>query len=112
MRRFMTALLVFFAAASAFAAPKTPAPKAPVAPQAIPHAVAMFMATLSGDGKTKVTYAATARGTNFFFEEPGGVTVYSFDGDGYRKSEFLKGATMAKALKKYSGSEPAAAAAK
>ena len=111
MRRFMTALLVFFAAASAFAAPKAPAPKA-VAPPAIPHAVAMFMATLSGDGKTKVTYAATAHGTRFFFEETSGVTVYSFDGDGYRKSEFLKGATLAKALKKYSGGEPAAPAAK
>ena len=107
MRRFMTALLLFFAAASAFAAPKPP-----VAPPAIPHAVAMFLATLSADGKTKVTYAATARGTNFFFEEPGGVTVYSFDGDGYKKSEFLKGSTLAKALKKYSGGEPAAPAAK
>jgi hypothetical protein len=102
----MTALLVLFATASAFAAPK------PVAPPAIPHAVAMFMATLSGDGKTKVTYAATARGTHFFFEEGGGVTVYSFDGDGYKKSEFLKGSTLAKALKKYSGNETAAPAAK
>jgi len=102
----IAALLVFLATASA-------APKAkPVAPPAIPHAVAMFMATLSADGKTKVTYAATARGTHFFFEEPGGVTVYSFDGDGYTKGEFLKGATLAKALKKYSGNEPAAPAAK
>src|SRR4029079_3888617 len=48
----------------------------------------------------------------FFFEESSGVTVYSFDGDGYRKSEFLKGATLAKALKKYSGDQPAAPAAK
>lgn len=103
----IAALLVFLATASA--APKT---KAPVAPPAIPHAVAMFMATLSGDGKTKVTYAATAHGTHFFFEESSGVTVYSFDGDGYRKSEFLKGATLAKALKKYSGNEPPAPAAK
>jgi len=92
----MTALLLFLAAASAFAAPKPPA-----APEMIPHSVAMFMATLAGDGKTKVTYTATARGTHFFFEESGGVTVYSFDGEGYRKSEFLKGYTLAKALKKY-----------
>ena len=91
-----TALLLFLAAASAFAAPKPPA-----APETIPHSVAMFMATLAGDGKTKVTYTAAARGTHFFFEESGGVTVYSFDGDGYRKSEFLKGWTLAKALKKY-----------
>ena len=102
-----TALLLLFATTSAFAAPKPP-----VAPAAIPHAVAMFMASLAADGKTKVTYTAAARGTHFFFEESGGVTVYSFDGDGYRKSEFLKGYTLAKALKKYSGSEAAAAAAK
>ena len=106
MRRTMTALLVLFATASAFAAPK------PVAPPAIPHAVAMFMASLAGDGKTKVSYSAAARGTHFFFAEDGGVTVYTFDGDGYRKSEFLKGYTLAKAMKKYSGSEPAAPAAK
>ena len=92
----MAALLLFLAAASAFAAPKPP-----TAPETIPHSVAMFMATLAGDGKTKVTYTAAARGTHFFFEESGGVTVYSFDGDGYRKSEFLKGYTLAKALKKY-----------
>jgi hypothetical protein len=89
----MLALLLFLAAASAFAAPKPP--------ETIPHPVAMFMATLAGDGKTKVTYTAAARGTYFFFEQSGGVTVYSFDGDGYRKSEFLKGWTLAKALKKY-----------
>ena len=101
----ITALLIFLATASA-------TPKHSVAPPAIPHAVAMFMASLAGDGKTKVSYSAAARGTNFFFEESGGVTVYAFDGDGYRKSEFLKGYTLAKALKKYSGSEPAAPAAK
>lgn len=94
MRR-MTALLFLLATAPAFAAPK------PVAPATIPHPVAMFMASLAADGKTKVTYTATARGTHFFFEESGGVTVYTFDGDGYRKSEFLKGSTLAKALKKY-----------
>jgi len=102
----IAALLLFLATVSAFAAPK------PVAPAAIPHDVAMFMASLAGDGKTKVTYSATARGTHFFFAEDGGVTVYAFDGAGYRKSEFLKGFTLAKALKKYSGSEPAAPAAK
>lgn len=108
MRRFMTALLVSLVAiAPAFAAPKTS-----VAPPEIPHAVAMFMASLAGDGKTKVTYSATAQGTHFFFAEDGGVTVYTFDGDGYRKSEFLKGYTLAKALKKYSGNETAAPAAK
>jgi hypothetical protein len=106
MRRTITALFVFLTAVSALAAPK------PVAPPAIPHDVAMFMASLAGDGKTKVSYTAAARGTRFFFAEDGGVTVYTFEGDGYRKSEFLKGYTLAKALKKYSGSEAAAPAAK
>ena len=100
------ALLILLATASA--TPK----RAPVAPQQIPHPVAMFLAQLSGDGKTKVSYTAAANGTHFFFAEDGGVTVYTFDGDGYRKSEFLKGSTLAKAMKKYSGSEPAAPAAK
>ena len=103
----MIALLLVFATATALAAPKPP-----VAPAAIPHSVAMFLASLSSDGKTRVTYAATARGTHFFFEESGGVTVYSFDGEGYRKAQFLKGYTLAKALKKYSGLEPSAASAK
>jgi len=94
------------------AVPALAAPKPPVAPASIPHPVAMFLASLSADGKTKITYAATARGTHFFFEESGGVTVYAFDGDGYRKAEFLKGYTLAKALKKYSGREPSASSAK
>ena len=102
----IAALLLFFTTASAFAASR------PVAPAEIPHAVAMFMASLAGDGKTKVTYSATARGTHFFFAEDGGVTVYTFDGASYRRSEFLKGYTLAKAIRKYSGSEPAAPAAK
>lgn len=106
MRRSMTALLLFLATVPAFAAPK------PVAPPAIPHQVAMFMASLAGDGKTKVSYSAVARGTHFYFAEDGGVTVYTFEGEGYRKTEYLKGYTLAKALKKYSGSETAAPAAK
>jgi hypothetical protein len=96
MRRMTALLLLLLATAPAFAAPKPPP-----APDAIPHAVAMFMAALAGDGKTKVTYTAAARGTHFFFEQSGGVTVYTFEGDGYKKSEFLKGSTLAKALKKY-----------
>lgn len=104
MRRNIIALLLTFAAAHAFAAPKAPA--------TIPHAVAMFMASLCHDGKTKISYTAAASGTHFFFAEDGGVTVYTFDGEGYRKSEYLKGSTLAKAMKKYSGSEPAAPAAK
>ena len=40
-------------------------------------------------------------GTHFFFEEPIGVTVYTFDGRGYRRETFLKGFTLTKAIKKY-----------
>ena len=95
MRRTITALLLF--ALPAFATPKA------LAPATIPHPVAMFLASVAADGKTKVTYTATARGKYFFFEEQSGVTVYTYDGVDYRKSEFLKGYTLAKALKKYSG---------
>ena len=77
-------------------------PAKTVAPATVPHPVAMFLATLSSSGKQKVTFKAAAIGTRFFFEEEPGVTVYTFDGDnGYRKETFLKGYTLAKALKKY-----------
>src|ERR1051326_4478598 len=103
MRRMTALLLLSLATAPAFAAPKPPP-----APDAIPHPVAMFMAALAGDGKTKGTYTAAPSGTHFFFEQSGGGTGYTsegacsaFEGDGSRKSEFLKGSTLAKALKKY-----------
>jgi hypothetical protein len=64
--------------------------------------MAMFLGGLSKDGKQKVTFRATALGTHFFFEEPDGVTVYVYDETvGYRKETFLRGSTLAKALKKY-----------
>ena len=40
-------------------------------------------------------------GKHFFFEEPTGVTVYTYDGIGYRREIFLKGFTLSKAIKKY-----------
>jgi hypothetical protein len=93
--------LVFAAIASA----ATPPPKNPVkviAPDTIPHPMAMYLGGLSKDGKEKVTFRATALGTHFFLEEPAGVTVYVYDASvGYRKETFLKGFTLAKALKKY-----------
>jgi hypothetical protein len=73
-----------------------------VAPPTIPHPMAMYLQTLSNDGKDKVTFRASAIGTHFFLEEPGGVTVYVYEESvGYRKETFLKGATLAKAMKKY-----------
>src|SRR5438105_10391094 len=72
-----------------------------VAPEVMPHPTAMFLASLSGDGRQEVTFKAAAMGTHFFFEEPTGVTVYAYDGRGYRRQTFLKGYTLTKAIKKY-----------
>ena len=73
-----------------------------IAPPTIPHPMAMYLQSLSNDGKDKVTYRASAIGTHFFFEEPSGVTVYVYEESvGYRKEAFLKGVTLAKAMKKY-----------
>jgi hypothetical protein len=73
-----------------------------IAPPTIPHPMAMYLQSLSNDGKEKVTYRASAIGTHFFLEEPAGVTVYVYEESvGYRKEAFLKGATLAKAMKKY-----------
>jgi len=64
--------------------------------------MAMFLGELSHDGKQKVTFRASALGTHFFLEEAAGVTVYVYDETvGYRKETFLKGSTLAKAVKKY-----------
>jgi hypothetical protein len=104
--RFRLFAFALFAAsiASAATAPKTTGNASPntIAPATIAHPMAMFLGELSHDGKDKVTFRASALGTRFFFEEPGGVTVYVYDETvGYRKETFLKGSTLAKALKKY-----------
>ncbi|MDQ6801594.1 MAG: hypothetical protein M3041_12225 [Acidobacteriota bacterium] len=80
-----------------------PPPPGRVAPDIMPHPTAMFLAALSGDGRHQVVFKAAAMGTHFFFEEPTGVTVYFYDGRGYRKQTFLKGFTLTKAIKKYAG---------
>jgi hypothetical protein len=73
-----------------------------IAPPTIPHPMAMYLQSLSNDGKEKMTFRASAVGTHFFLEEPGGVTVYVYEESvGYRKEAFLKGSTLAKAMKKY-----------
>ncbi len=88
------------AALLAFAVTASAAPKA-VAPPAVPHPVAMFLANLSSDGKQRVTFKAAAAGTYFFFEEAAGVTVYVYDGTGYRKEAFLRAAKLETAAKRY-----------
>jgi hypothetical protein len=77
------------------------APAKRVAPDVVAHPTAMFLASLSGDGRQEVTFKAAAMGTHFFFEEPMGVTVYEFDGHSYRRERFMKGATLTKALKQF-----------
>ena len=93
------AALLLFVALTAGAATK------PVAPVTLPHPVAMFLVNLSASGKQKVTFKASASGKRFFFEEPAGVTVYLYDGAGYRKETFLKSATLTSAMKRY-GAKP------
>lgn len=90
----MLSALILFAAVSA-------APAKTAAPEIIPHSTALFLGSISDDGKQKVTFRAQALGTRFFFEEPGGVSVYAYDGAVYRRETFLKGMTLAKAIKKY-----------
>ena len=89
-----------FAALILFTAMASSTPKM-TAPETIPHSAAMFLASLSNDGKQKVTFRAQAVGTHYFFEEPGGVSVYAYDGAQYRRETFLKNATLAAAIKKY-----------
>ena len=72
-----------------------------IAPDLVEHPTALFLASLSGDGRQEVTFKAAAMGTHFFFEEPTGVTVYEFDGHNYRRERFMKGATLTKALKQF-----------
>ena len=89
-----------FVAVLLFAATMSASPKT-TAPEMIPHSAALFLASLSNDGKQAVTFRAQAVGTHYFFEEPGGVSVYAFDGQQYRREKFLKGITLAAAIKKY-----------
>lgn len=97
--RLLAAALLLFALTATAAPPKT------VAPATMPHPIAMFLSDLSAKGKQRVTFKAAAVGTHFFFEETAGVTVYVYDGTGYRKEAFLKSATLASALKRY-GAKP------
>lgn len=95
----ITAALLLFIAVAAYAA--SPAPPKAIAPPAVPHPVAMFLANLCGSGKKKVTFKAAAAKNRFYFEEAAGVTVYIYDGTGYRKETFIRAVTLATAMKRY-----------
>src|SRR5713226_1457622 len=92
----LNVVLLFFACTLSAAVP----PRR-IAPETVPHPTAMFLASLSGDGRQQVVFKAAAMGTHFYFEEPTGVTVYFYDGRGYRRQTFLKGYTLTKAIKKF-----------
>lgn len=100
MRRI--AVLVLFATLSLTAAtpPKKPAVN-PMTPAELPHPIAQFLRGLSKDGTRAVTFRAQAVGTRFYFEESAGVSVYRFVNGKYVREEFLRGTTLAKAVKKY-----------
>jgi hypothetical protein len=109
MRSRLLAVVLLAAVTASAASPpktaapsKTPAPPKTLAPPTIPHPMAMYLSGLSKDGKEKVTFRASALNKHFFLEEAAGVTVYVYDETvGYKKEAFLKGSTLAKAMKKY-----------
>lgn len=98
----LAAMLVAGSLAAATPAKKAAPAAAPLAaPETFPHPIAMFLANLSGDGAKKVSFKATAVDKRFFFEEASGVTVYLFDGGAYKRETFLKGYTLARAVKHF-----------
>ncbi|HYK04333.1 MAG TPA: hypothetical protein VE974_21460 [Thermoanaerobaculia bacterium] len=110
MRKLLLLLLVLTLSAFA-AAPKkttkqkakTPPPPVAVAPAEFTHPMALLLKDLSQGGTRQVTFRATAVGTRFFFEEKAGVTVYRFTSGKYTKETFLRGSTLARAVKQYDG---------
>lgn len=100
MRRLLAGLLLAFFVLGAAPKKKT-TPPAPVAPDVVPHGIALFLGSLSRNGERTVTFKATAVGTRFFLEEPTGVTVYRYDRGHYVKEEFAKGVKLTGVVKKY-----------
>lgn len=99
MRRWAGLALVVLLFAGA--APKKKATPAPAAPEVVPHSIALFLGSLSKDGARQVTFRATALGTRFFLEEPTGVTIYRYDRGHYVKQEFVRGASLARVMKRF-----------
>ena len=82
--------------------PAAPKPAKPLAPETLAHANAIFLTSLSKGGERSVQFRAAAINTHFFLEESGGVSVYEYDGKGeYKRVDFLKGAKLPAAEKKY-----------
>jgi hypothetical protein len=101
MRR-LAGLTVLLVSISLVAAPaKKKSTPTPVAPDVVPHQIALFLGSLTRDGSRQVTFRATAMGTRFFFEEPIGVTVYRYDRGHYVKEEFVRGGKLATVVKRF-----------
>jgi hypothetical protein len=99
MRKFAVLLVLAVLCSLVLGAKK--APPVTNAPNEVPHTIALFLASMSKDGAKPVTFRASARNTHFFIEEPSGVTVYVWDNGTYRRSEFIRATTLAKAVKRY-----------
>ncbi|MGN6183217.1 MAG: hypothetical protein ACTHQM_06130 [Thermoanaerobaculia bacterium] len=101
MRKWVVLLLLLTLSVSA-ATPKKAKQPVTNAPDAVPHSIALFLGSMSNQGGRSVTFKATAIGTRFFYEEPGkGVTVYRFVNGSYVKEEYLRNATLDRAVKRY-----------
>ncbi|HEU4889440.1 MAG TPA: hypothetical protein VFV49_16265 [Thermoanaerobaculia bacterium] len=96
-----TAIFVLFVTLTLSAAAPKKQPAATIAPADIPHSIAQFLRSLSKDGGRAVTFKASASGTRFFFEEPGGVTVYRYVNGKYVKETFLAGKKLPAVVKQY-----------
>jgi hypothetical protein len=82
--------------------PAAPKPAKTLAPETLAHANAIFLNSLSKNGERNIQFRTAAINTHFFLEEAGGVSVYEYDGKGdYKRVDFLKGAKLAAAEKKY-----------
>ena len=101
MRRLAGLFVILLALTMVAASPKKKALPTPAAPDVVPHSIALFLGSLSREGARQVTFRATAIGTRFFLEEPIGVTIYRFEKGRYVKQEFVRGITLANAVKKY-----------
>lgn len=95
------AVLLALVALLSTAASPPPRQAATVAPPSVDHGIALFLGSLSAEGGRQVTFKARASGIRFYFEEPTGVTVYRFQNGRYVKEEFLRNATLEKAVKRY-----------
>jgi hypothetical protein len=82
--------------------PTAPKTAKTLAPETLAHNNAIFLSSLSKGGARSVQFRASAINNHFFLEEAAGVSVYEYDGKGgYKRVDFLKGAKLAAAEKKY-----------